>query len=269
MVKVALVVLNYLNYGDTIDCIESVLKINYPLCGIVIVDNFSNNGSIKNIYSKYKHNNLIKIIRTNKNVGFAKGNNIGINYARINFHTDYIFVVNNDTIFLQRDFFQNMLKHYKQGVGIIGPKIMLKDRRFQKHFLVYFKWMDIILYYICLWCLWLNNDLLYENLYEKLNKRNKVEALHGCALLFTPDFFKHYNGFYPKTFLYCEEEILFWMCQHAGLEECYSEESLIYHKEDGSSQLSFKNDNSIKLKYILKSYFFIFYAKLGFIRRYK
>ena len=80
-----------------------------------------------------------------------------------------------------------------------------------------------------------------------MNDRKKM--LHGCALLFTPDFFKHYHGFYDRTFLYNEETILYLMCQKYGLKQEYVADTYVYHKEDQSSKMSFKNNNSVMSKY--------------------
>ena len=47
MQKLGIVILNYLNYKDTIECVNSILNMGYPVEGIVIVDNHSENDSFK------------------------------------------------------------------------------------------------------------------------------------------------------------------------------------------------------------------------------
>ena len=69
------VILHYLTAEDTINCVESILKQNEE-CKIIIVDNASNNGSIEQIEERYKKNTSIIIIKNEKNLGFADGNNI-------------------------------------------------------------------------------------------------------------------------------------------------------------------------------------------------
>ena len=103
MHRVAIVVLNYLNYADTIECVDSILKMKYSLCGIVIVDNASYNGAYQKLKAVYKNRNGIHIIKTQKNLGYAKGNNCGISYARKRLKADYVLVVNNDTVFIDKE----------------------------------------------------------------------------------------------------------------------------------------------------------------------
>ena len=78
MKKISIVILNYINYKDTIECIESIFEMNYRYEGIVVVDNNSENESVKILNKKYKDNKKIIIVKARHNYGFAKGNNIGI-----------------------------------------------------------------------------------------------------------------------------------------------------------------------------------------------
>lgn len=248
MKKVSIVILNYLNYKDTIECVDSIIKMNYDIEGIVIVDNNSNNESFEVLSKKYKRINKIIVVKTGKNYGFAKGNNIGIHIARQKFHTDFILVVNNDVIFMQKDYLKNLLEKYSEKVGVIGSEIHSKGNKVQKEHEVYVTlWENLVL--------WIG-DLLeskkakkWKILLPDLHIEKKVKALHGCALLFTPDFFKYYQGFYSRTFLYNEEVILYLMCKKHNLVQKYVSNTFIYHKEDCSSELSFHNDCSAMSSY--------------------
>lgn len=260
MNKVSIVVLNYLNYLDTIECVESILEMGYDHEGIVIVDNNSCNESFNILKKKYKENKNIIVVRTGKNYGFAKGNNIGISIARQRFHTDFVLVVNNDTVFKQRDYLQVLLDHYTDGIGMIGSEIHLKGDTIQNENLY-----DIS-FYGTLRSL-LNMHLrksgkeIWAFLIPPVKKRKMVRVLHGCAVLFTQDFFKHYKGFYARTFLYSEEPILYLMCKKCGLRQMYVADTYIYHKEDQSSELSFQNDTKIMNDYVRQSYkFFVWWV---------
>ena len=46
---VSVVVLNYRNWGDTIECLESLLRLDYPCFEIIVCDNDSRDGSVENI----------------------------------------------------------------------------------------------------------------------------------------------------------------------------------------------------------------------------
>lgn len=250
MKKISIVLLNYLNYTDTLECVNSILEMEYKLDGIVIVDNHSDNESFEILCKKYKKNDKIIVVKAGKNYGFAKGNNIGIRIARETFGSDFIFVANNDTLFMKKDYFDKLLGNYSQGVGIIGSEIHTKGNHIQKRYSI-----PITLH---------ENLVLYKNDFFRkhtkgtwvslpLKSDSSAMALHGCALLLTPDFFKYYRGFYERTFLYSEEEILYFMCKKYDLEQRYVRDTYIYHKEDKSSELSFHNDNKVSSSYALQS----------------
>ncbi len=248
MSRVAIVVLNYLNYKDTIECVNSILKMQYSVCGVVIVDNGSNNGSYAKLKNAYKQIGTIKVIANKKNKGYAKGNNRGITYARKRLRADFILVVNNDTIFIDKNYIQVLLDKYEPGVGVIGSKILLKDGYVQDEIKDCLEFKNYVSIYINLL------SLKHGSCFEFPTGQGKyVSILHGSALLFTPDFFGFYKGFYSKTFLYGEESILYLMCQCRKLKQLYVPDVRIFHKEDQSSMMSFQNNEVIIRRYIFKS----------------
>lgn len=258
MKKISIVILNYLNYWDTIECIDSILDMGYEFEGIVVVDNNSKNESCRILKRRYEGNEKIAMVRAGKNYGFAKGNNIGISVARKKFHTDFVLAVNNDVVFKQKDYLQRLLRHYEHGIGMIGSEIHLKGNAVQKENIY-----DISLQGAFKLLFDLTLRKIDENIWSFLKydveERKLVKVLHGCAILFTPDFFKYYAGFYERTFLYAEEPILYLMCKRRGLLQLYARDAYIYHKEDQSSEASFKNNEEIMEKYRRQSYKHLIY----------
>ena len=64
MRRLAIVVLNYLNYKDTIECVDSILEMQYSICGIVIVENGSHNESwrmLKKIYGNVNRRVIFQV----------------------------------------------------------------------------------------------------------------------------------------------------------------------------------------------------------------
>lgn len=119
---VYIIVLNYNNYRDTIECIKSLEEIDYLNYKIVIVDNNSNNESHKVLEEKYSKKHVY--IQTGKNLGYAGGNNVGINYA-LKCKTDYVCILNNDTI-VSPQFLKRLVEYAESNidVGIVGPAIL-------------------------------------------------------------------------------------------------------------------------------------------------
>lgn len=252
MNKISIVILNYLNYWDTIECVESICHMQYDIDGIVIVDNHSPNESIRILYHKYKNHGNIILVRTGKNYGYAKGSNIGIKIARERFHSDFVLTINNDTVFCQKEFFIEILSCYRKGVGIIGPQIVLKDGDISPRHSICTQLKDNIHIYLWDFFTYKKKDRWLKALPE-FCPVEKVPVLHGCALLFTPDFFKFYQGFYDRTFLYKEEGILYFMCRSHNLKQVYAERAYLYHKEDQSSEESFQNSEDVKRYFYIKS----------------
>lgn len=148
MSRVAIVVLNYLNYKDTIECVNSALEMDYFICGIVIVDNGSHNNSYLMLDKTYQETKKVHLISLKKNQGYARGNNRGIIYAQKVLKADFVLVVNNDTVFIEKNYIDILLNNYKKGVGVIGSKILLKDGKEQSPMSVYLDFKDSIARYI-------------------------------------------------------------------------------------------------------------------------
>ena len=89
--KTGLVVLNYNDYKTTIKLIK-MIKDYKSIDLIVIVDNCSTDKSYKKI-NEYT-NNKVKLIKSDKNGGYAYGNNFGIHYLIENHKCDIIFTNN-------------------------------------------------------------------------------------------------------------------------------------------------------------------------------
>jgi len=97
--KYLIILLNYNNWQDTVECIQSLNSCNINNSNILIVENCSVDISAKKLN---EHVPGVKIIQNQKNLGFTGGNNIGIKYAYEN-NFDYAIVLNNDTIIESKD----------------------------------------------------------------------------------------------------------------------------------------------------------------------
>lgn len=256
MGKIGIVILNYLNYQDTIECVDSIRQMDYKIAGIVIVDNGSYNESYSILSKMYKEDKKICVVHAAKNYGYAKGNNIGIHIARKRFAADFVYVVNNDVIFKDPEYFKKLLRMYDDETGVIGSKIQLKDGSIQPEYIAYISFPEVLNIYLREWLIRNKKEIWLRGI-PPLNEGNQRQILHGCGLLFTPSYFKYYKGFYPKTFLYREEHILYILCQRQELQQKYVKDTYIYHKEDKSSDMSFHNDENVKSEYDFQSYKYV------------
>ena len=92
--KVAVLVLNWNGWADTIECVEAVRASHYANFHIVVVDNHSDDDSVARIKAACPY---VDVLETGANLGYAGGNNIGFAYAAT-LNADYVFVLNNDVV---------------------------------------------------------------------------------------------------------------------------------------------------------------------------
>jgi GT2 family glycosyltransferase len=118
--KIAIVVLNWNGKKDTLECLESIRKIDYQNFDVIVVDNGSRDDSVKAIEKEFPE---VNVLETGDNLGYAGGNNYGIRYAIRN-GADYILLLNNDIIVesqLLNSFIQ--AAHRVPRWGILAAKI--------------------------------------------------------------------------------------------------------------------------------------------------
>ena len=77
--------------------------------------------------------------------------------------------------------------------------------------------------------------------------------LHGCCLIFSKEYMNRFEGLNPKTFLYCEEELLFLRLKHYNLLSLYDDEITIIHTENASTNFLYP-DKRKKEIFFLKNY---------------
>ncbi len=100
--KILTIILNYKNYEDTKECLESLLLVNYSNLKVAVVDNCSGDGSADKLAQEFPSFDHLSLT---ENYGFSGGNNRAIEkYLQDDF--DYLFLLNNDTK-VEKDIFAN------------------------------------------------------------------------------------------------------------------------------------------------------------------
>lgn len=112
-----------LSYGDpklVEDCLHSLYLCGptYPNLDVIIVDNGSSNENLEEVRKYSSSFPKVQIIEAGENLGFAKGNNLGMKAAK----GDYILLLNNDTMVTPGAVYA-MLRHLEQvpNAGVVGP----------------------------------------------------------------------------------------------------------------------------------------------------
>ncbi|MBN2099795.1 MAG: glycosyltransferase family 2 protein [Dehalococcoidia bacterium] len=124
--KVSIIVLNWNGLSDTQECIRSLLQVTYPTREVILIDNASIGDDVLQL--EWEFGDSIRILRNERNYGFAGGNNIGIRHVLDHSSPDYVFLLNNDTT-VAPDILDEMVKAAESdpGVGLLGPKIYFYD----------------------------------------------------------------------------------------------------------------------------------------------
>ncbi|UTX36514.1 glycosyltransferase [Ligilactobacillus salivarius] len=242
----------------------------YSEVNVVIVDNASGDGTVEKLIKKYKSKENIYIIKNNRNLGFAEGNNVGYTYAREVLLSEFILVCNNDLIFSQEDYLVKIKKIYNEtGAYIIGPDIeSLSDGQHQNPMSPtttnpYRINREILRYKLLLFLSKLNvYDFLKKNDFHNIqlqqnrivhNELKENEVLHGSMLIFTPRYVKkEENAFRLGTFLYMEEDILYAYARSKNYKTLYAPNLHVYHKEDSSTNKQYRTSKE-KREFIFRN----------------
>lgn len=122
--KVYIIILNWNNWEDTIECLHSVFAMDYSNFEVIVIDNASENESVSMIRFAFPD---LKLIENNENKGFTGGNNQGINIAMAE-GTDYVWLLNNDTV-VEIDTLSNLVASAERSleIGMVSPAIYYYD----------------------------------------------------------------------------------------------------------------------------------------------
>lgn len=301
MGSISFVILNYKTWQESVACAESILQTqSYGNYTIVIVDNGSKNESAEKLKEHFAGEGRVSVVISEENVGFAKGNNLGITYARDQFDPDFIVVANSDIIFEQPDYCEQLIAIYKRNrYDVLGGDIVdasrtkhlnpvARERVYTLNYMrkqVFVSWAKNVMFRLIRllhlkkavaghYGLTADEKGIYtedgsKNLTTREVEGKSVAAderiehilsgvlLHGCCIIFSRDFFREFAGFYDKTFLYAEEEILYYLAMKKNRVVLYSPKITCVHKEGVSTKAVKKDFFDAKIFYfshITKSY---------------
>lgn len=220
---VYIVVINYNNFEDTIECIKSLNSIYYKNKKILIVDNYSKNNSVKELKA---HIPSCDILQLNENLGFAGGNNVGIKKA-LELGADYVLLINNDTT-VNKDFLDKMVEvFYKyEDVGIVGGKIL----NYYNKNLISHAGGNIDLFKYTTTHYGLNK---FDS--SEYNTEREVGFISGCLMLIKSEIFKSVGLLPEEYFMYYEDTDYCLNVRENGYKLIYSPKAIIYHKVSASS----------------------------------
>jgi GT2 family glycosyltransferase len=242
MPKVIAVVLNWNLPSDTSRCVLSLKRSDYSDLQLVVVDN----GSRPDLYAQAR-NELpgIDFVRSEENLGFAEGNNLGLRYALAH-GADYVLVINNDTI-VDPGMVSRLVAaaESRPDAGLIGPIIYYLDRPNEVWFAGYRFSHGIYV---------LRRGL---RLAPPIQPIEEVDFVSGCGVLIRRTLLEQVGFFSREYFMYYEDVDLCFRAKAAGIKIVCVTGAQMWHAVSSSTGGS---DSPIKQYYQVKSSL-IFYRK--------
>lgn len=218
---VSIISLNYNGFELTSAMIES-LKRNVSLdFELIIVDNASREDEAAMLRDRYPE---LKLVRSDKNLGFAGGNNLGIREAT----GRYLFFLNNDTE-LEDDSLRYLVERMDSdpSIGVACPKI----RFFYGERLIQFAG------YTPLSKISLRNSLIGFKCRDDGSFDQSCDSpyAHGAAMMVRRDVLDTAGLMYEKYFLYYEELDWSERIRKAGWRIVYEPRCCVFHKESATT----------------------------------
>jgi len=263
------VILHYMAVEDTLACVASILSaLGDEDYSLVVVDNGSPDGSGKRLLEEVGHHERVTILIEKENLGFAQGNNVGFRHAKRINKADFVVMINNDTLLQQKDFLRTIGTIYEEtAFHVLGPDILSlvdgghqnppKGSTMTKRTLQVSQGLNTLYYGASYLHLDRVAFRLVDGLYrlkakgqkkgdpvkdEEITGVKEGVQLHGSALIFSPLYLEKHEGLYGETFMYMEEDILFYLAKKTQMKMVYDPRIQILHKEDSSTKATFSSD---------------------------
>ncbi len=229
---VSIITLNWNQAEVTCEFLESTKKLTYKNYEILVCDMNSDIDPVDKINSL--HFPRTRVLRSEKNLGFAAGNNWGMRQAK----GDFMFIVNNDTE-VTPNLLEVLLEPFFKDptIGVVCPKI-----RFHHHpTIIQYAGFNPI------------NTLTGRTTAVGNKEEDKgqhdqsgfTHGAHGCAMMVRKEVIDKVGMFPEKFFLYYEEWDWSARILKAGYKIYYQAKGLIFHKES----ISVGKENPMKVYY--------------------
>ena len=215
--ETSIITINYNGLKDTCELIDT-LPLNNEIIEVIVVDNASTQNEATELERRYPQ---IIVIRSDKNLGFAGGNNLGIKAA----HGKYLFFINNDTILSQPSALSLLITRLESSdqIGMVCPKIRFTWGKQPIQYAGYTPLSKITLR---------NKSIGFgEEDCGQYDIAHPTPYAHGAAMMVKREIIEK-AGVMPECyFLYYEELDWSLMIRRAGYEIWYEPSCTIFHKE--------------------------------------
>lgn len=216
--KLSVVILNWNGKNDTLACLTSLEQAESP--DIIVVDNGSTDDSVVEIRKRFPE---VTLLETGQNLGYAGGNNAGIEYA-LKQGADLVLLLNNDTI-VSRHFISALLKSSQDHpmTGIFGAyPIRMSDPEKIDH--LGGRWNSTTATF----------DLVGLGASKGFKTDQPLDYVCGCSILIRKQVFEKIGLLEPTFFLFWEEADFCMRAKKNGFDIGICYEAELLHKVSAS-----------------------------------
>ena len=265
--QLSVIILNYNVRYFLEQCVLSVQKALEGIDGeIIVIDNNSSDDSCAMMKQQFPG---IKLISNSKNLGFPKGNNIGVEQAK----GEYICILNPDTI-VAEDTFSKILNpsNWNSNTGIIGCKLVDGAGNFlpESKRGIPTPWVS----FTKIFGLYKISNLFGKYYAQHLseNQSGKVEILVGAFMVMRKDLYTEMGGFDENCFMYSDDIDLSYQALLKGKYNYYFHDTTVIHFKgestvrDGTYMKRFQEAmNFFYRKHFKVSFFFSIFMNIGIV----
>lgn len=253
--KLSVVILNY-NVKYFIDlCLQSVLAATKNIdTEIIVVDNASVDGSVPWIKAQFPQ---VKLVVNNENLGFPKGNNMGVSQAK----GEYVCILNPDTV-VAEDTFSKALDFMdkNQQFAIMGPKLIDGSGTFLKESKRGIPTPAVAFSKVSgLYKIAPKLFGKYYNMRLPKDKSGPTEILVGAFMFMRTEHYRELKGFDEACFMYSDDIDLSYRSLQLGKQNYYNPDITVIHFKGESTPKDFAYQLMFReaMNYFYKKHFHV------------
>jgi GT2 family glycosyltransferase/glycosyltransferase involved in cell wall biosynthesis len=220
--KASVITINYNGWKDTCELIESILAHEtYPDYEIIVVDNASSGDDVLQL--EVRHYPHVRVVRSRINLGFAGGNNLGLQHA----HGEWVLFLNNDML-IRQSILLPLVTALQQETGAAGVSPMIRYL-YQPDKIQYYGYKELSPISVMRRTDYFDPQRMTEYLTPQA-----TEVLHGGAMMFRRDAIRQVGEMTEVYFLFYEEFDWSLRFRQAGYTLRYEPNAVVYHKESAT-----------------------------------
>lgn len=253
--QVSIIIVNYNTKQLLRQCVESIIsKTENLIFEIIVVDNASIDGSQQMIEEEFS---TVKLIALQTNLGFGKGNNIGVASAI----GEYVFLLNSDIIMVENaiyDMYSFFNKNEKKlNIGVLGCRLIDENYGIMNSGGGFPKALnDIKEYYYVGMGKYLNIKFPPRDVYDFNKDYFEIDYVIGADMMLKKEIYLSLGGFDEAFFMYYEESDLQYRIRQLGLKCFILGHTKIIHLEGGSTKSNKPSDFKRTIVQISKNHYF-------------